>query len=122
MKIVTKSIAFAAVLAAAGCTPSVNRNEAASDTSSVLDTTRLNTKYDTSAVYDVKANGAVQATQPTQYEESNGKQSSRTNVGTDTTGLQSSDNLKDRTAADGTTSPGNVVGGSKEAPLRRERR
>ena len=121
MKIVRNSIVITAFFAASACTPSTERNEAASDTSSVFDTTRLNSALDTTAVNNVKANGAVQAATPTQYEESNGKQSSRTNVGTDTTGLQPHDNLRNRQGVDGSKEHGSAVGGSNKHPLGRER-
>ena len=92
MKAFLKSILFTALIGAAACTSSSeNSNEAVSDTASIFDTTRLNISADTSAVLDVKANGATQSATPTQYQESNGKQAPRTNVGEDTTGKQAHD-------------------------------
>ena len=92
MKTILNSIVFTALLGATGCTSSPQKNEAASDTASVLDTTRSNSSTDTSAVQDVKGTGTTQSTNPAQYEEANGKQSPRTNVGADTTGKQPHDN------------------------------
>ena len=94
MKAILTSAIFTTALLVSSCGQPKNADQTASDTASVLDTTRLNTPADTSAVLDVKANGATQPTNPAQYEESNGKQVPRTNVGTDTTGKQPHDNVK----------------------------
>jgi hypothetical protein len=92
MKLLINSILFTAFLGITSCSQPANSDQTASDTSSVFDTTRLNTGLDTTAVEDVKANGATQSAAPTQHEEANGKQSPRTNVGADTTGKQEHDN------------------------------
>lgn len=98
----------------ASCGQPGNQNEMASDTAYILDTTRLNTTADTSAVLDARASGAAQAVSITQYEESNGKQSSRVNVGSDTTGKQAHDGYptRARTSANKTDTAGvNTQGG-----------
>ena len=92
MKILINSILFTAFLGVTSCSQPANSDQTASDTASVFDTTRLNTALDTTAVQDVKANGPTQTAVPSQHEEANGKQSPRTNVGTDTTGKQPHDN------------------------------
>ncbi|MFD2161758.1 hypothetical protein ACFSJU_05090 [Paradesertivirga mongoliensis] len=79
----------------ASCGEPGNQNEMASDTAYILDTHRSNTAADTSAV-NVGASGAAQTVSITQYEESNGKQSSRVNVGSDTTGKQAHDGYPTR--------------------------
>ncbi len=91
MKLLINSILFNAFLGMASCSQPANSDKTVSDTSSVLDTTRLNAGSDTTAVEDVKANGETQSAAPTQHEEANGKQSTRTNVGADPTGKQEHD-------------------------------
>lgn len=121
MKSLLNPILFAALFGVAGCTSSNQSNELASDTSSVFDTTRLDTPLDTTAVNDVKANGQVEAGAPAQYEESNGKQSPRTSLNGDTTGKQEHDNLRNRSGADGSKGAGTTVGGANPAPTPRHR-
>jgi hypothetical protein len=92
MKTILNTLLFAASLLTMACGSSQNSNEVASDTASVFDTTRLDTPLDTTAVQDVKGNSASGAINPTQYQEANGNQAPRTNVGSDTTGKQEHDN------------------------------
>jgi hypothetical protein len=92
MKTSLIALAAAAILSISACSQSQNNNEAASDTSSILDTNRLNSATDTSAVNDVKGTDSAGRPMEAEHEESTGKQATRTNVGSDTTGKQEHDN------------------------------
>ena len=94
MKAFFSSAIFSTILIMASCGQPKQADETASDTASILDTTRLNTSADTSAVLDVKGKDSTHSSNPAQYEESNGKQVPRTNIGKDTTGKQEHDNVQ----------------------------
>ena len=80
------NLILAIVVLIVGCTSSEQRNEAASDTASVFDNTRDSSLDTARQAGDTVQSNSIQA------QESNGKQSPRTNVGTDTTGKQEHDN------------------------------
>lgn len=95
MKILSNVISLSVLICvASSCGQSSQTDQAASDTVSTLDTNRLNTPYDTASVLNVDANDSTKTGRtPGQYQESNGKQAPRTNVGQDTTGKQEHDNM-----------------------------
>jgi hypothetical protein len=89
MKTLLNSLVIAALVGMVSCNSSSQSDKQASDTASILDANRNKLSADTNAV-DGTLRDTSEAAQ-SQYEESTGKQSSRTNVGKDTTGMQPHD-------------------------------
>jgi hypothetical protein len=92
MKKSVNALILASIIGLAACGSSQNSNENASDTTTILDSTQLNSAPDTNAANNSSSDTAKQSASQSQYEESTGKQAPRTNVGTDTTGKQEHDN------------------------------